>query len=810
METKAPKEGGNLTILVLGDESVGKSSLVSTFVSRHFSELVPPIITRVRIPPDAQLANCTSTIIDTQEGDVALSDALSLSNARLGSRGSLASISADSISSWDKKNTDEQILVSSTKRPPAAALLAAGSPFRNVDAIILVYDLDRSETFDRLSSHWLPLIDKCYDGDMPVIIAGNKMDLQSSSAMASASTDNQHITGSRQDIISLLKQFMFVRQCIKCSAKNLLNIDEVFKKAQQAVLYPINPLYDLNTGRLTAACTRALSRIFRIFDKDSDGLLSDAELNAFQQEVWGVTLMERDVSSWKKVVVEHDSFSRMGDEASGESAAKPVLREGKFTLQGFLTIFDVFISQNRLEVPWKVLRSFGHADDLNLVIPSTLSECDDFTNIVVSKWRLSDEEKSFLANLFDRYDSDKDGVLATDETRKVFSVLSNPLPPWSERGKGLFDGCPSLPRIENEGTSPSSSMIGVPFDTALEMSPLPTSTQESSPDSPSMLSASGITISSSPLPSVDVSKDTTPPSGSLGLRPISFLMWMNHWHMLCIVSPSVFRLELYRLGYVCNVTPKDVPGSSACRMQTKQGLPRVVAPGFDIPSLFVRALVIGGKSSGSDSLIRKLHGESNAIDTMLDHPETSCSVSKLLLPKHSSKNDAANVETAVHLIITHVLLNESPNSVTDEQEKLVTLLQEGVYDMAVLVYNSPETFNTVKSFDKAVMNYKMPKIFVSTAPIQESAAIDYCEDNRLEVPCVTDVDQSQLDPTFIEYLIRYVQKPRRNTSKRRKLLWLGGLVTAGITVVIGLTIGRKKNAGNDKGWFKCLLDLVSF
>jgi hypothetical protein len=59
-------------------------------------------------------------------------------------------------------------------------------------------------------------------------------------------------------------------------------------------------------------------------------------------------------------------------------------------------------------------------------------------------------------------------------------------------------------------------------------------------------------------------------------------------------------------------------------------------------------------------------------------------------------------------------------------------------------------------------------------------------------------------------LIRYVQKSRRNTSKRRKLLWLGGLVTAGITVVIGLTIGRKKNAGNDKAWFKSLLDLMSF
>jgi hypothetical protein len=34
----------------------------------------------------------------------------------------------------------------------------------NVDSVILVYDLDRDETFFRLENHWLPLIERCYSG----------------------------------------------------------------------------------------------------------------------------------------------------------------------------------------------------------------------------------------------------------------------------------------------------------------------------------------------------------------------------------------------------------------------------------------------------------------------------------------------------------------------------------------------------------------------------------------------------------------------------------------------------------------------
>jgi hypothetical protein len=43
-------------------------------------------------------------------------------------------------------------------------VVRSSSTVENVDSIILVYDLDRVETFFRLENHWLPLIERCYSG----------------------------------------------------------------------------------------------------------------------------------------------------------------------------------------------------------------------------------------------------------------------------------------------------------------------------------------------------------------------------------------------------------------------------------------------------------------------------------------------------------------------------------------------------------------------------------------------------------------------------------------------------------------------
>lgn len=122
-------------------------------------------------------------------------------------------------------------------------------------------------------------------------------------------------------LIKQSKLVLFMLLSLKCSAKNLKNISELFYYAQKAVLHPTAPLYDpedkqvgywkwtvnifICSGvhscarqwifnmcnnvfvlcyftQLKPLCVRALSRIFYISDQDNDHILSDLELNRFQ------------------------------------------------------------------------------------------------------------------------------------------------------------------------------------------------------------------------------------------------------------------------------------------------------------------------------------------------------------------------------------------------------------------------------------------------------------------------------------------------------------------------------------------------
>lgn len=139
-------------------EGVGKSSLISTFVSRYFSEVVPGIMTRVRLPPDPT-TSCVTTIVDSQGGDAALLNAMTGAMLRdMPSTDSLAALMEQAATS-----------ATSTSQPPnIPVVLRSSGAIENVDSIVLVYDLDRVETFFRLENHWLPLIERCYAGKVRV------------------------------------------------------------------------------------------------------------------------------------------------------------------------------------------------------------------------------------------------------------------------------------------------------------------------------------------------------------------------------------------------------------------------------------------------------------------------------------------------------------------------------------------------------------------------------------------------------------------------------------------------------------------
>lgn len=807
------KESGNITVVLLGDEGVGKSSLVSTFVSRHFSHHVPPgILTRVRLPPDPSLSKCTTTIIDTQGGDDTLSNVLSLSESKRESLTSVSSNTANSTSSLERSWVGERDESSQSSTPTpgkhesASALLATTTSFRSVDAIILVYDLDKIETFHRVENHWLPLIEKCFQ--LPVIVAGNKLDL------ASTSSDGEQ-SPTRQQIISLLQQFKFVRQCIKVSAKEQINVDKLILTSQQSVLYPIGPLYDLNTGRLTAACTRAFTRIFRMFDTDNDGLLSDVELNDFQQKIWGVPLTERDLIGWKNMTNQHHGSD------NSTMAREENIRDEKFTLSGFLTIFEVLITSQRLQVPWSVLRVLGYDEELNLKIPSSISsDCGDgveeFDHLHPNDWRLTSTEIDFLTGIFTQFDSDGDGVLSSADLCSIFSVLPHPHPPWSEQRTKLFQGCFSIPRIENEETSPPS--------------------QPSSPSS--IISASGVTITSSLLPSVEITNDSgslCSAASSAEYKPLSFISWINRWHMIHTISPSIAKIEMYRLGHDYERRSTLVRKSMDRGCQTAP----YISPSINMPSTFVRALILGSKNSGKRDLVQKLHDLPFRYLVESGCPTTSSSVS---LVKKSNSGSLVSKEAMIHIILTELpeLDLTSAKEKRSFRKKLGILLGrdktgKSPYDMTVLTFDSNDiqSWNYAKDLEQSILTDDMPRLFFGTVSSESSSdrvlheACKHCEVMDLEPPLTVSVSKdAKIDESALEHLVSCVEdiadspfrstphggRKRRAAARRKKALWIGLVVTAGMTVVLGFRslAGRKRILSENGGRLSFLNKILPF
>jgi len=135
-----------------------------------------------------------------------------------------------------------------------------------------VYAIDVAESFQRVVSYWLPYL-RSLGRNVPVVLVGNKVDLRGDDINNDALEDQ---------IMPIMDEFKEVETCVECSTKIPLNVTELFYFAQKAVLHPTAPLYDSREHVLKPASIEALRRIFRLCDKDKDGVLNDAELNDFQ------------------------------------------------------------------------------------------------------------------------------------------------------------------------------------------------------------------------------------------------------------------------------------------------------------------------------------------------------------------------------------------------------------------------------------------------------------------------------------------------------------------------------------------------
>uniref|UniRef100_A0A8C2CUU3 Ras homolog family member T1 n=1 Tax=Cyprinus carpio TaxID=7962 RepID=A0A8C2CUU3_CYPCA len=260
------------------------------------------------------------------------------------------------------------------------------------NVICIVYSVNNKKSIEKVTSHWIPLINERTDKDsrVPLILVGNKSDLVEHSSM--------------ETVLPIMNKYIF------CSAKNLKNISELFYYAQKAVLHPTGPLYCPEKKEMRSACVRALTRIFKVSDLDNDGILNDHELTFFQRTCFNTPLAPQALEDVKNVVRKNLTDG---------------VRDNGLTLKGFLFLHTLFIQRGRHETTWAVLRRFGYDDDLELhqdyLFPLLKIPPDCTTE-------LNHNAYLFLQSVFDKHDKDRDYALSPEELMDLFDVF--PYVPW--------------------------------------------------------------------------------------------------------------------------------------------------------------------------------------------------------------------------------------------------------------------------------------------------------------------------------------------------------------------------------------------
>ncbi|CCI42034.1 unnamed protein product [Albugo candida] len=351
---KVPLKPQTVHIEVLGDEKVGKTSLICSLVSRHFNERVPPTLLNVQIPAEESDEDVVISITDT----------------------------------------------SSTK----PVMQRVTDATRRSDAILLVYDLTRLETFHRVQ-RWLDLIAK--QKPVAVVLVANKADLFGSIQRIHGSYANQ--------IRHIYDKYEFVVATVECSTKVFAEVARAFYLAQKAVLYPREPLYNSKEMKFQPKCVRAIKRVFRLYNRAGNGIMTREELNDYQQDCFGVRLLPEELDTLMEYL--------------STTISSGVTQDSRgLYLEGFLYLWKLFIERNRPESCWQVLRSLGYSNNLILEIPADRISVPAHEDNQTAKLSITATE--YLTRLFSQFDVDRDGYLSEDELADIFSIVDDPQPPW--------------------------------------------------------------------------------------------------------------------------------------------------------------------------------------------------------------------------------------------------------------------------------------------------------------------------------------------------------------------------------------------
>lgn len=267
---------------------------------------------------------------------------------------------------------------------------------RKANCILLVYSDHYS--YERIALFWLPHF-RSLGLNVPVVLCANKSDLNHNGA---AATTAQIIA---EEMLPLMSEFKEIDSCIRTSAREHHNVNEVFFLCQKAVTHPIAPLYDSKEANLKPAAVEALKRVFYLCDRDQDGVLSDQEVHDFQMRCFDKRLSEEDLGSIKRMIRRSSPHDI------------PSEKEG-IDMEGFLLLNKMFAEKGRHETIWIILRKFQYLDSLSL--KDTFLH-PKFEVPAFASAELSPAGYRFFVDLFLLHDKDNDGGLNDSELATLFA-----------------------------------------------------------------------------------------------------------------------------------------------------------------------------------------------------------------------------------------------------------------------------------------------------------------------------------------------------------------------------------------------------
>lgn len=342
-----------MRICVCGDEATGKSSLIASLVKDVFvSNRIQSVLPQITIPPSIGTPeNVTTTIVDT------------------------------SARPQDRTTLRKEI--------------------RKSNVILLVYSDHYS--YERVALFWMPYF-RSLGVNVPVVLCANKSDL--------AGENTAQVV--EEEMLPVMAEFREIDSCIRTSAREHRNVNEVFFLCQKAVTHPIAPLFDYKEGNLKPACVAALKRIFFLCDKDQDGYLNDAEMHEFQAKCFDKQLSTEDLDNIKLSITKA---------LPGTSTEKGI------DLRGFLQLNKLYAEKGRHETIWIILRKYHYTDSLSLE-ESFLHP--KFEVPAFSSAELSPAGYRFFVDLFLLFDKDNDGGLNDSELEALFAPTPGLPPSWIE------------------------------------------------------------------------------------------------------------------------------------------------------------------------------------------------------------------------------------------------------------------------------------------------------------------------------------------------------------------------------------------